>query len=160
VADETKRRLAYETLVKVLAELDALAVDPTAGPEAQLRAGALRYHLHSLPRALMDFRAVTARTNDKELVYLARLFSGLSYSALGKPDNAVRELRAALQVLPGARAATTLLASQLVLGDGHTEGLMLMDAAFTTTGVDDPWYRFADLHWPAAVKRMRESLKK
>ena len=154
-----KRRLAFEDLEKLLGELDALATDHLAGPEAQLRAGALRYHLHSLPRALVDFRAVTSRATDRDLVYLARLFSGLTYAALRKPDDAARELRAALQVLPGARAASTLLASNLVLGDAPAEGLMLMDAAFTNTGVDDPWYRFADLHWPAAIKRMRESLR-
>jgi hypothetical protein len=154
-----KRRLAFAALDDLLGELDELATDPMAGPEARLRAGVLRYHLHSLPRALVDFRAVTARAKDKELVYLARVFSGLTYSALRKPDDAVRELRAALQVLPGARAAATLLASHLVLGDAHAEGLMLMDATFTTAGVDDPWYRFADLYWPAAIKRMRESLR-
>lgn len=154
-----KRLLAVEALLNVLDELDDLTLDPIAGPEAQLRAGALRYHLHSLPRALVDFRAVTARAKDKELVYLARVFGGLTYSALRKPEDAQRELRAALQVLPGARAASTLLASNLVLGDAHAEGLMLMDTAFTTAGVDDPWYRFVDLHWPAAIRRMRESLR-
>ena len=154
-----KRRLAYDALEKLLGELDALASDSMAGPEAQLRAGVLRYHLHSLPRALVDFRTVTSRANDKDFVYLARLFSGLTYAALRRPDEAARELRAALQILPGARAASTLLASLLVLGDAHAEGLMLMDAAFTNTGVDDPWYRFADLHWPAAINRMRESLR-
>jgi hypothetical protein len=154
-----KRRLAFEALEMLLGELDALAADHLAGPEAQLRAGVLRYHLHSLPRALADFRTVTNRANDKDLVYLARLFSGLTYAALRKPDDAARELRAALQVLPGARAASTLLASNLVLGAAHAEGLMLMEAAFTNTGIDDPWYRFADLHWPAAIRRMRESLR-
>jgi hypothetical protein len=154
-----KRRLAFEALEKLLGELDELAADSMAGPEAQLRAGVLRYHLHSLPRALVDFRNVARRANDKELVYLARLFSGLTYAALRKPNDAARELRAALQILPGARAASTLLASNLVQSDAHAEGLMLMDAAFTNTGVDDPWYRFADLHWPAAIKRMRESLR-
>jgi len=155
-----KRRLAFDDLDRILDELDALAADPLAGPEAQLRAGVLRYHLHSLPRALVDFRAVTTRAKDKEFVYLARLFSGLTYSALRKPDDARRELRTALQVLPGARAASTLLASHLVRGDAHAEGLMIMDAAFTNADVDDPWYRFADLHWPAAIKRMRESLRR
>ena len=154
-----KRRQAFDELKEILGELDALAADPMAGPEAQLRAGVLRYHLHSLPRALVDFRAVATRSKDKEFVYLARVFSGLTYSALRKYDDALHEIRAALQVLPGARAASTLLASNLVLGDGHAEGLMLMDAAFTTAGVDDPWYRFADLHWPAAITRMRERLR-
>ena len=154
-----KRRRAYEDLEKLLAKADELVADPVAGPEAQLRAGALRYHLHSLPRALVDFRAVTSRARDRELVYLARVFSGLTYSALNKPEDAVRELREAVRALPGARAAVTLLASQLVARDAQAEGLMLMDAAFTATGVDDPWYRFADLHWPAAIKRMREALK-
>jgi predicted Zn-dependent protease len=154
-----KRRRAYEDLETLLARVDALAADEIAGPEAQLRAGVLRYHLHSLPRALVDFRAVTSRSRDRELVYLARVFGGLTYVALNKPKAAADELREAVRVLPGARAAVTLLASQLVAGDAPAEGLMLMDAAFATTGVDDPWYRYADLHWPAAIKRMREALK-
>jgi tetratricopeptide (TPR) repeat protein len=155
-----KRRLAVEALDNLLAELDGLAADPVAGPEAQLRAGVLRYNRHLLPRALEDFRAVASRTTDKEFVYLARLFSGLAYSALGKPEETLRELRTAVDTLPGARAASTLLASHLVQAGANAEGLMLMDAAFTTTGVDDPWYRFADLHWPAAIKRMRAALKR
>ena len=154
------RREAYESLDKLLTELDRLGTDPGAGDEARLRAGVLRYHLHSLPPALVDFRAVAANASDRELVYLARLFSGLSYSALRKPHDAVREFRAALETIPGARAAATALAAQLVQTEAHEEALALVDAAFVTSGVDDPWYRFADLHWPAAIARMREELRK
>ena len=156
----TSRRLAYESLDTLLTELDRLGADPRAGDEARLRAGVLRYHLHSLPRALVDFRAVAAHASDPELVYLARLFSGLSYSALRKPDDAVREFRAALEAIPGARAAATALAAQLVQTEAHDEALALVDTAFVRSGVDDPWYRFADLHWPAAIARMREELRK
>jgi tetratricopeptide (TPR) repeat protein len=154
-----KRQQARESLEKLLDDLDRLAIDPLAGPEAQLRAGVLRYHLHSLPRALVDFRAVASRASDRDHVYLARLFSGLTYSALQRPDMAVREFRAALQILPGARAASTVLASHLVQTDAHDDALALMDSAFTARDVDDPWYRFADLQWPAAIKRMREALR-
>ena len=137
---------------------------PDAGvrAEAWLRLGRVESELGNSDAALVDLDQAAALTTDPALRYLLALFRGRALERLGQPDAARQAYRAALDLAPGAHAATISLAALLFRQGERLEADRLIRALLGNPPAADPWL----LYWPAdyrhaatLVQAMREALK-
>jgi hypothetical protein len=96
--------------------------------------------------------------------YLAHLYAGWTLAHTGHNDDAIAEYRAALDIVPHARSAATLLTSLLVMSDKIADAEALVDREIAVQAADnkDPWridllgdYR----NYPALIAQLREAIK-
>lgn len=163
-AAETDARRA--TLDQIAAQFEPLVSDPMVGAEAHLRLGDLQLRLGRNDRAAEEFRrADAAAANDPFIAYLARLFLAWTDARTGRSDDAERGYRSALQLMPRARSATTLLSALLVMNGKLAEAEQVTDAflASPETPENDPWreYPRGDFRaYPTLLNALHEAFKK
>jgi tetratricopeptide (TPR) repeat protein len=137
--------------------------DPAIGAEASLRLAVLRLRLRNFSGALELFDRVETMTRDRYLVYLSRLFSGLTREKQNRPADAEKAYRGALATIPKAISASMSLAAVLARGGRMTEATAIVEAAVTTNPpVVDPWrtYNTADdRFWPVLIARLHGEIK-
>jgi tetratricopeptide (TPR) repeat protein len=150
-------------LEKATVAFEPLLTDAVVGPEAHLRFGYVQLRLARRDLALQHFAQVDATANDDYLKYLARLFSGWTLARDGQTDKAIAAYRSALEIIPGARSATTLLTMLLVMNhkleDAERAADTFIDAA---TAPDDPWqtYQLGDYRsYPSLRDQLREAIR-
>ncbi len=152
-------------LQQIAAQFEALAADPVVGAEATLRRGDLQLRLGQPDRAAENFRAANAAAaNDPFVSYLARLFLAWTDAQAGRLDDAERGYRSALEVVPRARSASTLLSALLVTRGKLADAETVAQAFLSSTGspADDPWreYPRGDFRaYMTLVTRLREAIK-
>jgi tetratricopeptide (TPR) repeat protein len=140
--DADARRTAFD---RVAAEFQALAADPVVGAEARLRLGDLELRLGRLDRAADEFRQANAAAGrDPFISFLARLFLAWTDAQAGHIDDALRGYRSALEVVPRARSATTLLSALLVMNGrvGEAEEATTAFLSSPEAPAEDPWRQY------------------
>jgi tetratricopeptide (TPR) repeat protein len=140
----------------------AIAAQPEVAAEIRLRRGMLLFHRSDLVGAIADVQFAISSSTDPYIVYAAQLFQGLALDAKGESSEARAAYRAALRTIPNARSAALLLAQNLFATGLHTESASILQAAFDTPAVHDPWleltagdYRF----WASDLQRLRGALQ-
>ena len=151
------------TLKQASSALEALLTDETVGAEARLRLGFIHLRLGQADLALQHLGQIDHARADTFLKYLGHLFAGWTLSRTGRTDDAVAAYRAALAVVPGARSATTLLTTLLVMNYRLAEAEAAADAAMTATETpDDPWraYLLGDYRsYQSLIGQLREAVR-
>ena len=149
-------------VLRAVGAFESLLSDQDVGAEAHLRAGYSRLRLGELDRAREHFaRAVSS--SDPFVKYLAHLYDGWSLARQGRADEAAKAYRAALDVLPRARSAATLLTSVLFmnhrLADAEAVATEFMSGS---PAPDDPLraYRLGDYRsYRGLIGQLREAIK-
>jgi tetratricopeptide (TPR) repeat protein len=137
-SDQSSKAAAL--LQQAATTLETLVPDETVGAEARLRLGFIHLRLGRHEQALQQFTQVVSVTSDAQLKYLGHLFSGWTLARDGRTDEAIAAYRAALELIPRARSATTLLTMLLVMNHKLGDAETVTDAFLSTPmTVEDPW---------------------
>jgi len=140
---ESDAQRAREAAEKALR--DALALDPGL-QEARLRLGKLLLDLGRAVEAESLLAEVDERAADARQRYLARLFLGRVAERLGRPEEALRLYRLALEAWPDSQAARLALAHALERSSGPAAPLVLVGATLGASRrrdrVEDPWWLY------------------
>ncbi len=160
---EARDVLRLPGLLAVAERYEALTPDVDLGAEAHLRAALVRFRLAERDAALTHLRAVLEATTDTSLRHLAHLLTGAIRERQGRDADAIAAYRAALDAVPRAQAATTLLAARLLSAGRHGEAAALADTFFDGGAPPaDPWlaYRWGNAELPTALlARLRAEIK-
>ena len=119
-SDAQRAREAAEKALR-----DALALDPGL-QEARLRLGKLLLDVGRAVEAESLLAEVDERAADDRQRYLARLFLGRVAERLGRPEEALRLYRRALEAWPDSQAARLALAHALERSSGPAAPLVLV----------------------------------
>jgi hypothetical protein len=136
----------------------SLASQPPVAAEANIRAGLVSYRIANNEQALGHLLQVPRLTEDPFLVHLSRLIEGVVRERQGRDDDAVAAYRAALQAVPRAQTASTMLAARLIKMGRLTEAAQVAEEFFSGPTVVDPWrlYRLGDFRsWPSLMEQLR-----
>lgn len=158
-----ERAGAVTLLEAAAATAERLTVVSPLSAEAFVRLGYLRLRLGDTDAALRNFDQASERTTSRDLRYLARLYTGLTLDRLNRVEEAAASYRAALDLVPQARSATTLLVALLVRA-GRLEESEGVATAFIEAGqaADDPWRDYFLGDYPSAqdlIARLRTAVK-
>jgi tetratricopeptide (TPR) repeat protein len=136
-------RQAREAAEKALR--DTLALDPGL-QEARLRLGKLLLDVGRAVEAESLLAEVDERAADARQRYLARLFLGRVAERLGRPEEALRLYRLALEAWPDSQAARLALAHALERSSGPAAPLVLVGATLGASRrpdrAKDPWWLY------------------
>jgi tetratricopeptide (TPR) repeat protein len=150
-------------LEKAATAFEPLLADPVVGSEAHLRLGYVQLRLGRRDLALQNFAQVESAAADTYSKYLARLFSGWTLARDGQTDKSIAAYQSALQVIPRARSATTLLTMLLVMNHKLEDAEESADAFMgAPTSPDDPWrtYQLGDYRsYDRLLDQLREAIR-
>jgi Flp pilus assembly protein TadD len=139
-----------------------LLADDAIGAEAQLRLGYIQLRLGKRDLALQHFQKVEGK-GDETLEYLARLFSGWTLAQEGRTDDAIGQYRRALEIVPRARSASTLLTMLLVMNHRLAEAEEVAAALVSASEpADDPWrgYKLGSYRaYQGLIDRLHEAIR-
>jgi tetratricopeptide (TPR) repeat protein len=130
-----------------LAYYEAASAHDEFRPEAAVRSAQLLLRLGRAAEALERLEAFDDTwTRDGVLLYWRRLVAGRALEALGRPDDAVRVYRAALQIAPTAQAPLVAIMALDLRRDRRAEAQEM--AATIRQPADpaaavDPWWMYA-----------------
>jgi len=126
-------------------KLEDLASEPSIAAEVHLHYAFIALRFANPGAALAHARAA-ARSLDRDIRFVAELFSGLASERLKQPADAIEAYRAAVEIAPRARSASVLLTSLLLRSGGRTAASDAADAYFAGPETPDPWktYRTGD----------------
>jgi hypothetical protein len=145
--------------VRLMAQQYAtLANEATVAAEARIRAGLTSYRIWNNEQALGHLTLVSQLTTDPFLVHLSRLIEGVVFERQGRDDDAVAAYRAALEVVPRAQTASTMLTARLIKMGRMADAARVAEEFFSGPPVVDPWrqYRLGDFRsWPSLMKQLR-----
>jgi tetratricopeptide (TPR) repeat protein len=133
--------------------------------EIELHVGYNESALMHWSNALDHLRLVPAYTTERFLQYLSEYFIGRTLQNMGEHASARGAFENAVAMIPGARAASTQLAVELLLTDNHYDrerAYSLLLAANSDSAPPDPWedFRKGDARlWPVYMARLREALR-
>ena len=147
---------------RLVDRLERAARFPEVRAEALARLGFAHLRDRHPERALAQLDHVPALTEDPWVLYLAHLFRGRALEALGRDDEAVEALRAAVAAVPGAQSAALALGAALLRTGAREEASAIAWASTAVPAVADPWigYGQADLRfWPQIRDRLREAVR-
>jgi tetratricopeptide (TPR) repeat protein len=152
-----------EALDRAVSLLEALTGDRAVQAEAELRLGVVRLRQGQRDEALVHLDHVAGLTSDRTLRYLGHVYTGWALGSAGRPSEAIAAYRAALDAVPHAQSATSLLTSLLVRTEDLAGAEQLAgDFLARPANVHDPWqdYLFGDApQYGALVARLREALR-
>ncbi len=138
---------------------DSLVTQPQIAAEAHVRAGLVSFRMSNGDQAISHLSQAVTLTEDPYLVYLSRLIEGVVRERQGRDDEAIAAYRAALQAVPRAHTASTMLAARLIKMGRLTEASEVAEVFFAPgPPAVDPWrfYRLGDFRsWPAIMKQLR-----
>jgi VWFA-related protein len=128
--------------------------------EARVRGASFLLMAGDAERALALLDGPADKADDTYVTYLAELTRSRALRALGRMDDAIAALRAALIAWPGAQSAQVALMTLLFNRGARAEAAALAEA-IQAAGDDqfDPWwtYTFGDFRaYPTIVGRLRE----
>jgi tetratricopeptide (TPR) repeat protein len=145
---------------RALKHYEALTKTPAVAAEAHLRAGYMLIRLGNSVRARAHLADADQPSSTPLVQYLSRLFTGATWQA-ERPAEAEAAYRSALEILPHARSASTLLAALLVARDQGAHATEVLESA--GPAADDPWtssFHQGDFRlYPEALARLRALLK-
>ena len=139
----------------------ALSADPEQ-PEAHLRLGRVQLLLGRTDEGLANLRWVTDSARDRDLVYLAHLFTGRERMQSGDIDGALAAYRAALVADPRGQAAYVATSQALYLSGDPVAAVEALEkglAARLPTRASDGWWRYPEGRrgqLPALLNQLRQ----
>jgi tetratricopeptide (TPR) repeat protein len=143
-----------------------LTVSDVVGAEAALRLGYKELAVGRRALAREWFGKVRSATSDPYLLFLSQLFAAVAWERDGRAMEAEGAYRAALEVVPRVRSASTLLAALLFRAGRRPEATALLEAGLLTRPVvDDPWRVFLKgttpdtRRWPALLIELRDDAR-
>ncbi|MEX1129709.1 MAG: hypothetical protein WEB50_14165 [Vicinamibacterales bacterium] len=150
-------------LERLASRYAGLASIPAIAAEARLRHGVTMLRLGKTEAALADFAEAGRMTTDPHVTHVGELLSGLVHERGGRPGEALRHLRRALDIVPGAASATALAAALLIADGQAEEAAVLTEVVFArSAAAEDPWRLYASGDgrlWPAHVAQLRRVLR-
>ena len=141
--------------------LSGLANDPDVGAEANVRLGVNRFRHDDLDGARQSIDRAEDLTRDRYVRYLARYVRGRIAENQKHPDEAEREYRYALTLVPHAQSASIALAAVLSAQGRRAEAAALAVDAISATPPPDPWREYIhgdDRFWPSWIARLRAEI--
>jgi tetratricopeptide (TPR) repeat protein len=156
-------KIADPLLERLASQYAELASIPRIAAEARLRHGVTMIRLGKTDAALADFADVEKMTTDSHVRHVAAFLSGVIHERAGRPGEALRHLRRALEIVPGAASATAMAAALLMVDGKADEAAVLTEAVFAgPAAVVDPWrlYPSGDGRlWSAHIAQLRRVLR-
>jgi tetratricopeptide (TPR) repeat protein len=143
---------------QVAQQYATLANEATVAAEARIRAGLVSYRIANNEQAIGHLTLVSQLTTDPFLVHLSRLIEGVVRERQGRDEDAVAAYRAALEAVPRAQTASTMLTARLIKMGRLADAAKVAEEFFAGPPVMDPWrqYRLGDFRsWPALMKELR-----
>jgi hypothetical protein len=141
---------------KVAVSYASLATQPPVAAEAHIRAGLVSYRIANNEQALGHLLQASQLTDDPFLVHLSRLIEGVVRER--QDEEAVAAYRAALEAVPRAQTASTMLVARLMRMGRVADAAKVAGEFFSGPTVVDPWrlYRLGDFRsWPSLMKQLR-----
>ena len=132
--------------------------------EARLRGAWMRHLAHQDADALSRLESIVDADSDRDDRYLRNLFIGEIQLALGRPSAAIDAARAALAIVPTAKAARDVLESAL-LASGAADTTAVSnstDPNLDAAAVVDPWSRYDQgsyRQFPQLLDRLRAMVR-
>jgi hypothetical protein len=136
----------------------SLANEPPIAAEASIRAGVVSFRIANNEQAIGHLARVSQLTEDPFLVHLSRLIEGVVRERQGRDDDAVAAYRSALEAVPRAQTASTMLTARLIKMGRMADAAKVAEEFFSGPPVVDPWrqYRLGDFRsWPSLMKQLR-----
>ncbi len=131
--------------------------------EAHLRLAHIAFRLADREDALGHLQDVIESTRDPHLAYMAYLLTGVIRDRQGRVAEAIAAYRAALDIVPRAQSATSLLAARLFTEGHQDEAIAIVQLFFNgETAPLDPWrtYKLGDYRlYPLFIAQLRAELK-
>ena len=141
----------------------ALEPDAAVGAEALTRLAALQLRANRPAEALASLDKAERLTRDSYVLYLARLYRGMTLQRLRRDADAIAAYRGALAVRPATESASVRLAELLFKADNRAGARSVMaDVLAHDAGVVDPYLTTAhgdDRFWPELIARLRREIK-
>jgi tetratricopeptide (TPR) repeat protein len=159
---DDRRRQTRAPQLEAVTALAPLTSVPEVAAEAWIRTGRVRFTVNDFAGALSAFEQAQPIATETAMKYLAHFEAGRSLEALSRADDAIREYRRALEIVPLAESATIALASLQFTRDDRDATVSLIDGVFNRKpSTTDPG-RLASygsfMRWPRLKARMREVL--
>jgi len=163
--DEDDRRFfprAATPQVEAVRALEALAANEAVGAEAVVRIAQMRLAMAQPKAALEAADQAAARGMAPQIRYLAALLAGRALEALDRPDEAARNYRTALEIVPRADSASIALGSLQFVRDDREHAVALFGQAFNPApSIVDPGRLIgygSFMHWPELQTALRAEL--
>ena len=119
---------------------EAAAIEATRG-EALMRLGHVELGRNRPEAALAALNTAEPQLNDRDLIYLVRLFRGQAFERLDRLDEARAAYESALKARPGAQSASIALAAVLFrTTDRDRANTIVNDILSRERQVNDPWW--------------------
>jgi tetratricopeptide (TPR) repeat protein len=158
-----RRRLTRAPQLEAVVALAPLTEIPAVAAEAWVRTGMVRFTAGDFAAALRAFETAQPIASEPAMKYLAHFEAGRTLEALSRPDDAIREYRRALEVVPLAESATIAMASLLFTRDEREPAIAQIDRVFNRRpGIGDPGRLIgygSYLRWPELKAAMRKALR-
>ncbi|MEP6783698.1 MAG: tetratricopeptide repeat protein, partial [Acidobacteriota bacterium] len=142
--------------------LDTLTSNPAVAAEAWIRIGLIRFSLDDHAAALRAFESAQPIATEPAMQYLAHFNAGRSLERLSRPDDAFREYRKALEIVPDAESATVALASLQFTRDDRDSAVSLIEHVFNRPPAPTDPGRLMGygsfIRWAALKAAMRRAL--
>jgi hypothetical protein len=160
---DDRRRQTRAPQLEAITALAPLTAIPEVAAEAWIRTGRVRYTVNDFAAALAAFEQAQPMARETAMKYLAHFEAGQALEGLARPDDAIREYRRALEVVPLAESATVALGSLQFMRDDRDAAVSLIDSVFnrkpSTTDPGRMIHYGSFVRWPQLQARMREALK-
>ncbi len=141
----TDEALEIKELRGALTILEQLAGPGPLLADVHLYYGLIGLRFADPAHALEHFAAVEHLTTDPDQLYNVRVLEGIGHERLREWDAAVAAYRSALDAMPRARTASTLLTSVLIRRGRGAEAAPFADAFLSAPSGPDPWTAFLHL---------------
>jgi tetratricopeptide (TPR) repeat protein len=160
--DGERRPARRAPQLEAIVTLEPLTALPAVAGEAWLRIGLVHFTVGDFASALRAFESAQPIAAAPAIRYLAHFNAGRALERLSRPDEAMREYRKALEIVPDAESAAVALASLQFMRDARDEAVSLLNRVFARASrIDDPG-RLSGygsfLHWPERKSDLRRAL--
>lgn len=157
--DDERRPVRRAPQLEAIVTLEPMTAIPAIAAEASVRIGLVHFTVEDYASALRAFESAQPIASPPAIKYLAHFNAARSLERLSRSDEAMREYRRALEIVPGAESATVALASLQFTQDDRESAVSRIDRVFgRATRPDDPGRLTgygSFLHWPDLKAAMR-----
>ncbi len=137
--DDDRRPARRGPQLEAVVTLEPLTAIPSVAAEAWLRIGRVHSTVGDYGSALRAFQSAQPLASTSAIAYLAHFDAARALEHLSRRDEAMREYRKALEIVPDAESATVALASLQFMRDDRNDAVSLIDRVFSgATRPDDP----------------------